>query len=279
MKQLVLEENISNFLAATALWNTQWFNKPKFHLFVHLVNHIRRFGPAVLYATEGFESYNLVIRLRSINSNRHAPSRDIARAFSHLHAVRHLSSGGFVTKDLDGLTIPPRQSGVGVRALADDPEFLKFMCMGEFGKSTPAGRYTLMQGEGVLSISDTITFQKKIRGLSKMTSTVRRCSALWLDAEREKLSISSFVLYNIKDRTAVGQVKEMLIDDVQKRIIGLLLHEFIVGDAVMPYRFPSVTATADSYHFVSFNVCMIFHAILYNSHVPTGFNMLPQRTP
>ncbi|KAI0696470.1 hypothetical protein C8T65DRAFT_535376, partial [Cerioporus squamosus] len=74
----------------------QWFNKPKFHLFVHLLNHIRRFGPAILYSTETFESYNLVIRLRSVNSNKHAPSLDIAQSFSHMHAVRHLVSGGYI---------------------------------------------------------------------------------------------------------------------------------------------------------------------------------------
>ncbi|KAL1713293.1 hypothetical protein EV715DRAFT_182616, partial [Schizophyllum commune] len=82
------------FLACTALWSKSWFNKPKFHLLLHLPRHIRRFGPAILFATESFESYNAVIRLRSVHSNRHAPSHDIAMQFSHLHAVRHLLSGG-----------------------------------------------------------------------------------------------------------------------------------------------------------------------------------------
>ncbi|KAJ7128710.1 hypothetical protein C8R44DRAFT_558080, partial [Mycena epipterygia] len=47
-----LNDSVFDFLTATALWNTQWFNKPKFHLFVHLPEHIRRFGPLILYATE-----------------------------------------------------------------------------------------------------------------------------------------------------------------------------------------------------------------------------------
>ncbi|KAH9915703.1 hypothetical protein B0H21DRAFT_713573 [Amylocystis lapponica] len=64
-----LQNAITDFLAATALWTTQWFNKPKFHLFLHLLEHIKRFGPAALYSTEGFESYNLVIRLRSVHSS------------------------------------------------------------------------------------------------------------------------------------------------------------------------------------------------------------------
>ncbi|KAJ7127605.1 hypothetical protein C8R44DRAFT_597681, partial [Mycena epipterygia] len=77
-------------------WNTQWFNKPKFHLFVHLVPHNRRFGPLILYATETFESFILVIRLRSVHSTKHPPSLDIGASFAHLHAIQHLVSGGFV---------------------------------------------------------------------------------------------------------------------------------------------------------------------------------------
>ncbi|KAJ7884797.1 hypothetical protein B0H14DRAFT_2564195 [Mycena olivaceomarginata] len=101
-----LKNAVLDFLTATALWNTQWFNKPKFHLFVHLIEHIRRFGPLILYATESFESINLVIRLRSIHSTKHAPSVDIATAFSHLHAIRHLVSGGYVLVDEDGNEMP-----------------------------------------------------------------------------------------------------------------------------------------------------------------------------
>lgn len=48
----------------------------------------------MLFATEGFESYNAVIRAHSVHSNRHAPSRDIAHALAQSHRVRHLLSGG-----------------------------------------------------------------------------------------------------------------------------------------------------------------------------------------
>ncbi|KAJ7340738.1 hypothetical protein DFH08DRAFT_811931 [Mycena albidolilacea] len=106
-----LDDAVFDFLAATALWNTQWFNKPKFHLFVHIPEHVRRFGPLILYATKSFESYNLVIRLRSIHSTKHAPSLDIGTVFSHLHAIRHLVSGGYVHRDTDGNRISPRQAG------------------------------------------------------------------------------------------------------------------------------------------------------------------------
>ncbi|OSD07171.1 hypothetical protein PYCCODRAFT_1358838 [Trametes coccinea BRFM310] len=134
-----VEEGVSDFLGATALWTTQWFNKPKFHLFVHLLLHIQRFGPAPIYATETFESYNLVIRLRSINSNKHAPSLNIARSFSHLHAVRHLLCGGWVFHDTDGIAIPPRQAGKGVLELLKDSELRRLMCMTELDPVLQAG--------------------------------------------------------------------------------------------------------------------------------------------
>ena len=75
-------------------WTTRWFNKPKFHIFIHLTEHIRRFGPAILFATEAFESFNAIIRAKSVHSNRHAPSRDITLAFAQSNRIRHLLSGG-----------------------------------------------------------------------------------------------------------------------------------------------------------------------------------------
>ncbi|KAI6026560.1 hypothetical protein BKA83DRAFT_121163 [Pisolithus microcarpus] len=92
--QAVLQVAINHFLNCTARWTPQWFNKPKFHILRHLPDHIRRFGPAILFATEGFESYNAVIRDHSIHSNRQAPSWDIARGMARCHCVHHFLSGG-----------------------------------------------------------------------------------------------------------------------------------------------------------------------------------------
>ncbi|KAG8978863.1 hypothetical protein FRB90_008294 [Tulasnella sp. 427] len=125
-----LTSAIQSFLEVTALWNPNWFNKPKFHVILHLPVHIRRFGPAVLYATETFESYNHVIRTRSIHSNRHAPSLDIANAFSHMHAVRHLISGGwFMWSKTD--SDPPQMTTAGsaIQASRGDAVLMKLMGM------------------------------------------------------------------------------------------------------------------------------------------------------
>ncbi|KAJ7498183.1 hypothetical protein B0H11DRAFT_2383263 [Mycena galericulata] len=88
----LLTTEINHFLTCAGRWTTRWFNKPKFHILLHLPEHIRRFGPAILFATEAFESFNAIIRAKSVHSNRHAPSRDIARAFAQGNRIRHLLS-------------------------------------------------------------------------------------------------------------------------------------------------------------------------------------------
>ncbi len=95
MPQKRLDDAIHNFLDATCELTPRWFNKPKFHIILHLPEHIRRFGPPMLFATEGFESFNAVIRAHSIHSNHQAPSRDIALGMAHHNRVRHLLSGGY----------------------------------------------------------------------------------------------------------------------------------------------------------------------------------------
>ncbi|KAF9551916.1 hypothetical protein CPC08DRAFT_745018 [Agrocybe pediades] len=49
---VTLEKEIHNFLIRTARWSTAWFNKAKFHVILHLPDHVRCFGPAILFATE-----------------------------------------------------------------------------------------------------------------------------------------------------------------------------------------------------------------------------------
>lgn len=57
----------------------------------------------MLFATEGFESFNAIIRTQSVHSNRHAPSKDIAYSMARNNRIRHLVNGGsFWTKiDID----------------------------------------------------------------------------------------------------------------------------------------------------------------------------------
>ncbi|KAL0569380.1 hypothetical protein V5O48_012589 [Marasmius crinis-equi] len=100
-----ITDAIDHFLNIAGALNLGWFNKPKFHVILHLPAHIRRFGPPMLFATEGFESFNAIIRCCSIHSNRHAPSKDIAVAMAKGNRVRHLLSNGhfWLNSDNDGI--------------------------------------------------------------------------------------------------------------------------------------------------------------------------------
>ncbi len=69
--------------------------KNKMHILLHLPDHVERFGPALLFSTERYESFNHIFRLCSIHSNRQAPSRDIATAFAHQERCRHILTGGY----------------------------------------------------------------------------------------------------------------------------------------------------------------------------------------
>ncbi|PPQ87558.1 hypothetical protein CVT24_012104 [Panaeolus cyanescens] len=92
----LLAHEIQQFLLRTARWTASWFNKPKFHIIVHLPEHVRRIGPAILFATEAFESFNAVIRAKSVHSNRQAPPCVIAKAFAQGNRIRHIMSGGTI---------------------------------------------------------------------------------------------------------------------------------------------------------------------------------------
>ncbi|KAK1235606.1 hypothetical protein PQX77_001159 [Marasmius sp. AFHP31] len=139
-----LKAEINVFLLRTAKWSGRWFNKPKFHILLHLPDHIRRFGPAILFATEAFESFNAIIRAKSVHSNRQAPSRDIALAFAQGNRIRHLLSRGmFREKDSDGKLQPGhRWIGPGPQRLMDGTKNIvrEYLGIPSHSQSAPAAR-------------------------------------------------------------------------------------------------------------------------------------------
>ncbi|KAK6984270.1 hypothetical protein R3P38DRAFT_3332859 [Favolaschia claudopus] len=67
----------------------------KLNVVSHLPDDIRRFGPAILFATEGVECWNTIFRLCSILSNHQAPSHDIAVTLADRERFKHQVSGGW----------------------------------------------------------------------------------------------------------------------------------------------------------------------------------------
>ncbi|KAG1907830.1 uncharacterized protein F5891DRAFT_904638, partial [Suillus fuscotomentosus] len=70
-------------------------SKPKFHFLIHLPAFICCFGPAIIFSTERYESFNRVFRLSCIHSNRCTPSRDTCRLFAYQDIVKHVATGGY----------------------------------------------------------------------------------------------------------------------------------------------------------------------------------------
>ncbi|KAH9810786.1 hypothetical protein DFH28DRAFT_1064014 [Melampsora americana] len=96
-----LDIMISQFLDHLISLNARWVNKPKFHMLVHLQESIQRFGPASLFATEKFESFNGVMQHTSVHSNHHSPGQDIANSFNTQLMMRIFISGAsFFDHDL-----------------------------------------------------------------------------------------------------------------------------------------------------------------------------------
>ncbi len=116
--------------------------KIKLHLLPHLIEDIRRWGPAIRNSTEIFECFNAIFRLCSILSNHQAPSRDIAYKFTSLDRVKHILSGGYWEENGKWL-----QAGTNVRSiLTTKPIIQRHLgwapprAAGQPGKSSPSSK-------------------------------------------------------------------------------------------------------------------------------------------
>ncbi|KAA1110414.1 hypothetical protein PGT21_020875 [Puccinia graminis f. sp. tritici] len=99
-----LKLHINIFLHNMIKSSAQWVNKPKLHMLLHLPDSIRRFGPASLFSTEKFESYNGVLRNASVHSNKLAPGRDLATSFDNFACIRSALGGGQIWNHVKGTT-------------------------------------------------------------------------------------------------------------------------------------------------------------------------------
>ncbi|KIK77829.1 hypothetical protein PAXRUDRAFT_356420 [Paxillus rubicundulus Ve08.2h10] len=96
LAQAQLTRTIEDFLNVTAICApSNLITKPKFHFLVHLPAYIRRFGPAIIFSTERYESFNHVFRLSCTYSSRQGPSQDTCRRFAQLDLVKHVITGGY----------------------------------------------------------------------------------------------------------------------------------------------------------------------------------------
>ncbi|KAK7438400.1 hypothetical protein VKT23_018013 [Stygiomarasmius scandens] len=250
-----LQVAIDNFLNCTARWTPRWFNKPKFHILLHLPEHIRRFGPSILFATETFESFNAIIRGFSIHSNRQAPSRDIAFEFAGLNRVRHLLSGGWF---LDPEKLIPRH----LQHIQDAPKKEDFCTIGPLPRQLIDNDMYLRKMTGIIpKVANTsgcyVHFQPKTLALmwaeTEMSKFVydadysrhawKKCTSFHLSGTTCRLD-SVVVIRTPTGRKALAKVLELLqaTDDsqsIEEGIPSLILIQTIAITHVSPiYHMP-----------------------------------------
>ncbi|KAG6827061.1 hypothetical protein H0H92_013352 [Tricholoma furcatifolium] len=122
--------------------------------------HVRWFGPAMHFATEGFESFNAMIRSATIHSNQHAPSQDIAQHMAKGNHIRHMLSGGkFVinqrSEKASSTWIKRVQDGGKLKWCSISPEPIKLLDISNFGEDF----------FGFLRTEDVVTGRCMYRGL------------------------------------------------------------------------------------------------------------------
>lgn len=208
-------------------------------MILHLPYHIRRFGPALLYATETFESYNFVIRLRSIHSSKQAPSVDIARAFSHLHAVRHLVSGGHI---FHAAGKPLRQAGTEILALQEDKEFLGYMLLSSLFDAEKIGRYSpLTRCEWRQTLASTVPgISTSFHGSTRMLT----CASLVLK-NGDLAEVHGHIVYDVNSVRRIGSIEEIVVSPAHNSLVGVVVRRWRIGEAVDPYGLPSCIPEAD----------------------------------
>jgi len=137
-KQSKLSTTIEAFLNITAECSPSiLISKPKFHFLVHLPAYIRRFGLALIFSTERYESFNHVFRLTCIHSNRQAPSRDSCNTFASHDTTKHIVTGGSWIDNTTGKWV---RAGSKILAfMQDNTHFRKLLVIPDDSSQTPPG--------------------------------------------------------------------------------------------------------------------------------------------
>ncbi|KAJ7831622.1 hypothetical protein B0H14DRAFT_3713311 [Mycena olivaceomarginata] len=186
--------------------------KIKLHLLAHIPDDIRRFGPAIRFATEIYEAYNGVFRLCSIYSNHRAPSRDISLKFASMSRVKHYLSGGYWRSLISSKWI--QAGGAVQRVLQDDPVFQRHLGWVPPADITPAFVKTLT-GKRRCSIP----WKDTIASCHWQQDTHPAPDGRWESGQYvvaqsgDRASTRSWVFALHSGKTIIGRIKELLVNN------------------------------------------------------------------
>ncbi|KAG6835924.1 hypothetical protein H0H93_013289 [Arthromyces matolae] len=270
-----LDAAIQDFLLRVTIWTPRWFNKPKFHILLHLPEHIRRFGPAILFATEGFESFNAVIRAKSVHSNRQAPSRDIAKGFAQGSRIRHFMSGGplftrehTVANNEDSNEEPQRQHipgatvGTGPLGIIAQPNIITDYLGHQFsnqssrgychrGEFLPVPFESTQVGMKLPHLRETAA-RCRLPNFSQADLLLQRCQSSILHNGDTCQPGSWVLIRDSNGRTILASVVEIVqiegtLNHGASRPDFYLVQHALNEGCVHPYEMPLITLQEDSY--------------------------------
>ncbi|CAK5277165.1 unnamed protein product [Mycena citricolor] len=248
-----LTREIDHFLSCAARWTNRWFNKPKFHILLHLPAHIRRFGPAILFATEAFESFNAIIRSKSVHSNRHAPSRDIAAGFAQGNRVRHLLSGGLFRSNPSQTSNSSQgdwiSAGPGPLALVEGT-VASYLGLAE-DKGRKVGGVSECIDKGVLRRAAETVTAKHIAAWNNQTGLFKSWNRLEL-LNGDRCGLRSYVLTRRDSQTRVCRLEELLqrpgsVNSISELPDIILLQEATVDPSLGQYGMPRLVLSGRWY--------------------------------
>ncbi|KAJ8073264.1 hypothetical protein PM082_020136 [Marasmius tenuissimus] len=237
-----LSSTIQAFLNITAECSPSiLISKPKFHFLVHLPAHIRRFGPALIFSTERYESFNHVFRLSCIYSNRQAPSRDSCMAFASQDITKHIVTGGYWRDPSSrkwvhagGAVLYHMQENKIFRRLLAVPEIseadikaggVKLASAGIAGSAgtTPTAKWEATKASNAFNVDSFSAPFSLENGNYLLASSFRA-------ANGDQVHPNDFVAFHASGKIQVAQTKEILVRDEELSkvaVVTLDLFDFL----------------------------------------------------
>ncbi|KZV60845.1 hypothetical protein PENSPDRAFT_716280 [Peniophora sp. CONT] len=216
--------------------------KMKLHVFPHAPEGVKRFGPASIYETEGYEAFNSIFRSCSVLSNHLAPSRDIADQIIAMERFKHLVSGGW-WRNKDGEAV---RAGRLVREfLQDDPDLQRQM---GWKLSVPLrpGTIKLVSQKRRQKLSSATILAGTRKAADNTVDELRRehldsLSQFWIrcihsiSLSHETVFPGSWVMYkgNVNDPVLCGRVLQIIVPASSPEQAGtavLLIEHFNIGN-------------------------------------------------
>ncbi|KAJ7483006.1 hypothetical protein B0H11DRAFT_1862828 [Mycena galericulata] len=229
---------IDNLLDAFAsLDPTKILIKLKLHVLLHIVQDIRRRGPAVRFSTEVFECFNAIFRLCSVLSNHQAPSRDIAAKFADLDRVKHILSGGYWFQDAAWI-----RAGKDVhRILRNTPIIQRHL-----GWAPPpfytSGLVRAISQKKQQKATGLTAEEALILGSANPCSIPLDTAVPWINAENvtacsgDICKVDSWAVFRVNNVAMMGRVLRILLPKGGKSAQGLLvIAKYQVGEALHPH--------------------------------------------